>query len=181
MSIPNRYREDDIAIPSEDKLYKHRPWEEHRDDEGYLHHDTGPAARCRDQVWFYMKHGYIHNANGPAAQTGYLDAPEYWYFYEGEELGKNEYGWIKLWRITKNRDLILSLWDTGPYGGRVHNLKNLLTLITQEDLGDTILFNFIWPLVSTGFVPPIVEEEEYEEEYPALTDYEWDGEVTADA
>lgn len=177
----NRYREDDIAIPSEDKLYRHRPWEEHRDDEGYLHRDDGPAVRGRDQVWFYMKHGYIHNANGPAARTGYLDAPDYWYFYEGKELGRNEYGWIELYRITKNRDLILRLWDTNLCGDRVHDLKNLLTLITQEDLGDTILFNFIWPLVSRGFVPPIVEEEEYEEEYPALTNYEWDGEVTADA
>ena len=135
----HRYREDDIVIPSEDKLYDYRPWEEHRDDEGYLHCDDAPAARCKDGVWFYMKHGYIHNADGPAAKVGYIDAPAYWYFYEGKELGKNEEGWIKLWRITKNKDLFRCLDWICPHGDTMHDLKNLLSIITQEDLQDVDL------------------------------------------
>ena len=163
LSIPetaasDRYRADDGALRSQDDLYRYRPWEEHRDDEGYLHHDTKPAARGKDGVLFYMKHGYAHKANGPAAKVGYIDAPEYWYFYEGKCLGKNEEGWIELWRITKNKDLFRRLEDTGPNGERIHDLKNLANFITQDDFSDEDgqaedlfhskdLFYFIWPQV----------------------------------
>ena len=146
-----------------------------RDNKGLLHSDTGPALIAKHQ-YIYMKHGYVHRSDGPAAKLGYLDCPDYWYFYEGKKLGKNEEGWIKLWRITKNKDLFKCLGYTGPHGDTMHDLKNLFSLITQEDMKDKDdLYQFVFS--------KLLKEcyEEYEEEYPALTDYEWDGDVTADA
>lgn len=178
LSIPetaasDRYREDDGALKSQGDLYRYRPWEEHRDDEGYLHHDTKPAARGKDGVWFYVKHGYTHKADGPAVKVGYLDQPHYWYFYEGKCLGMASEGWIELWRITKNKDLFRCLDWTGPFDDRSHNLKELLSFITQEDLKDEDLFNYIWPLVKNNFVPPEVPEDHHLPNME-LDDYCWD-------
>ena len=153
-----RYRKDDMAFPSQKKLDQRKTWEIHRDNEGYLHHDTEAAVRCKDAVYYHMKHGYLHRADGPAAKIGYIDQPRYWYFFNGKELGMAEEGWIELWRITKNKDLFRCLDWTAPHGDRIHRLENLLSLITQEDLKDEDLFNYIWPLVNKHFVPPVDEE-----------------------
>jgi hypothetical protein len=129
-----RFREDAIGFSSEDSLS--RCIDLKLDEEGYLHCDDGPAVRKKDQQYFFMKNGYLHNANGPAVKTGSLDAPDFFYFYEGKELGCNEYGWIELWRITKNIELFQCLHWANPHGDKVHDLKNLISLITPKDLED---------------------------------------------
>jgi len=172
-NVPDRYREDCEVFFSRRYLNMMKAREEHRDDEGYLHHDTEPAVRGKDGIWFYVNHGYAHKNNGPAGRLGYLDCPEYWYFYEGKELGEGHEGWIELWRITKNKDLFRCLDWTGPHGDRSHDIKKLLSLITKEDLQDQVLFDFIWHLVKCNFVPPEVPEDHGLRDMQ-LDDYCWD-------
>ena len=174
-ALSERYREDCEAFSSDKYLNMMKAREQHRDDEGYLHHDTEPAVRGKDGIVFYVKHGYAHKADGPAARLGYLDQPHYWYFYEGKCLGMASEGWIQLWRITKNKDIFECLDYSGPHGDRSHNLKELLSLITKEDLQDEVLFDYIWHLVKCNFVPPEVPEDDSRWVPPMeLDDYEWD-------